>query len=95
MGQNDKSDDEDNNDEKKDDQKQDDSVEKFHNLAQPSADNGPQGYNNDPNCLSSCCSGEKNSNPQCSAVTTFTNELNAQGLNCPMGFDGNHVGSSI
>ena len=72
-----------------------DDVESFHNLSQPSVDNGPQGYNNDPNCLSSCCSGNKKDNMQCEAVTTFTNELNAQGLNCPMGFDGNHVGSLI
>ena len=74
---------------------EDEKVEKFFNMSNTHSDNVPQGYNNDPNCLTNCCSGEKSNDLQCDAVTTFTNEMNAQGLNCPMGFDGNHVGSMI
>lgn len=54
----------------------------------------------DPNstqCLQQCSNtgsmGNGNLNNRCTPVAAFNNELNAQGLNCPMGNSGNMVGA--
>ena len=54
----------------------------------------------DPNntqCLNQCASGgimgTGNLNNRCTPIAAFNNELNAQGLNCPMGNSGNMVGA--
>ena len=59
-----------------------------------------QQQNTDPNntqCLQQCANsgsmGTGNMNNRCTPVAAFNNELNAQGLNCPMGNSGNMVGS--
>ena len=54
----------------------------------------------DPNntlCLQQCANtgsmGTGNASNRCTPVAAFNNELNAQGLNCPMGNSGNMIGS--
>lgn len=53
----------------------------------------PLGYNAKPNCIADCYSGDNKRSAECSPVSTFTNELNAQGLNCPSGYEGDSSGS--
>lgn len=55
----------------------------------------PEGYNAGvKSCLQNCADGESvpndTSNP-CSPVATWNNELNAQGMNCPMGYGGDEL----
>ena len=51
-------------------------------------------YNYTNDCTS-LCSAESVNNAQCNSVATFNPELNAQGLNCPMGFSGTQNGSNF
>lgn len=62
-----------------------DNVETFLNL-----DSNAEvlGYNAPVNCVNNCDSMGSLSSP-CKGVATFTNEMNAQGLNCPVGNPGN------
>ena len=52
---------------------------------------------NNTQCLQQCASGGSmgtgNPSNRCTPVAAFNNELNAQGLNCPMGNSGNMVGA--
>ena len=64
------------------------------NTQQESSDE-PLGYNAKPNCIQSCYGGDNNKSAACSPVSTFTNELNAQGLNCPSGYGGDSTGSPL
>ena len=68
--------------------------ESFHNLAESPKDGGPEGYNYRNDCTN-LCSSETGNNPQCNSVATFNPELNAQGMNCPMGYSGVQNGSSF
>ena len=69
-------------------------MESFHNLANKSLDNGPEGYNYTNDCTN-LCSSETEGNTQCNSVATFKPELNAQGMNCPMGYSGKRCGSNF
>ena len=69
-------------------------MESFHNMANSPKDGGPEGYNYKNDCTN-LCSAESGKNPQCNSVATFNPELNAQGLNCPMGFAGTQSGSNF
>ena len=62
-----------------------DNVETFLNLESNAE---VLGYNAPVNCVNNCDSMGSLSSP-CKGVGTFTNEMNAQGLNCPVGNPGN------
>lgn len=50
-----------------------------------------QGYTNDYNCLKNCSNlnNQNKLNKPCEGISTWSHELNAQGLNCPQGYGGN------
>lgn len=52
-----------------------------------------QGYNVHPDCVSGLCDENKERSELCNSVKTFQNSQNAQGMNCPQGYDGKAPGS--
>jgi len=64
--------------------------ENFDNPVEPGV---AQGYNIHPDCVSGCCDENKERSELCNSVKTFQNEQNAQGMNCPQGYDGKVPGS--
>ena len=50
---------------------------------------------NNNQCLNECAIDEKLSSEQCTPISAFNNELNAQGMNCPIGGFSNMAGTAV